>query len=86
MNLQRIINPFLTVFDEGLYPFSVYETLQKRKKGFIIRCKFINLYFFQCIVTYSVHPPIPECTFSLWTAVNNRDVTPGSCLSEELKS
>jgi hypothetical protein len=51
MNLQRIINPFLTVFDEGLYPFSVYETLQKRKKGFIIRCKFINLYFFQCTVT-----------------------------------
>jgi hypothetical protein len=48
MNLQRTINPFLTVFDEGLYPFSVCGALQKRKKGFIIRCKFINLYFFQC--------------------------------------
>ncbi len=55
MNLQRIINPFLTVFDEGLYPFSVYETLQKREKGFIIRGKFINLYFFQCILNYQIY-------------------------------
>ena len=28
--------------------FSVYQTLQQRKKGFIIRCKFINPYFLQC--------------------------------------
>jgi len=51
MNLQRIINPFLTVFDEGINLFFVYEALQKRKKGFIIRCKFINLYFLQCTVS-----------------------------------
>ena len=48
MNLQRIKNPFLTIFDEGIYPFFVYEVLQKRKKGFIIRYKIINLNFFQC--------------------------------------
>ena len=28
--------------------FSVYDTVQKRRKGFIMRCKIINLYFFQC--------------------------------------
>ena len=52
MNLQRIINPFLTLFNEGINLFFVYEALQKRKKGFIIRCKFIKLYFFQCTITH----------------------------------
>ena len=32
MNLQRIRNPFKTVFDEGINLFSVYEALQKREK------------------------------------------------------
>ena len=35
MNLQRIINPFLTVFDEVINPFFVYQALQKRKKGLL---------------------------------------------------
>ena len=48
MNLQRIINPFLIVFDEGLHSFFVYKALQKRKERFIMRYKFINLYVFQC--------------------------------------
>ena len=39
MNLQCIRNPF-----------SVHEALQKREKEFIIRCKFTNLYFFQCTI------------------------------------
>ena len=47
MNLQRMKNPFLTVFDGGICPYFVHETLQKRKIGLIIRCKFINL-FLRC--------------------------------------
>lgn len=35
MNLQRIVNPFLIVYDEGTNLFAVYDALQKRKKGFI---------------------------------------------------
>ena len=55
MNLQCIINPFLTVFDEIVNLFFVYEILQKRKKGFIIRCKFINAYFLQCIERMKIY-------------------------------
>lgn len=45
INLQRIINPFLIVFDKGINPFPVYQELQKRKKAFIARYKFKTLVF-----------------------------------------
>ena len=65
INLQRIKYPFKTIFDEGINPFFVYEALQKRKKGFIKRCKFINLNFFQCMIAsliFSLYGDVQQAT------------------------
>jgi hypothetical protein len=46
MNLPRIINPSLVVFDETKNFFLVCEAFRKWKKEFIIRCKFTKPLFF----------------------------------------
>jgi hypothetical protein len=48
MNLQRIINPFLTELDETINLFFVYETLQKRKKKVYYTLQIHKPLFFQC--------------------------------------